>query len=121
MKISNSKIYQIADNFLKNFENTDIYIPAKINFFLQKNMQIITIAAQDIESTRAQIGKQYGEIQEDGSFKILEDKIEIAYKELEELFAIEQELDIKMLSIEDFGDIKFTPAQMQTIMFMIED
>jgi hypothetical protein len=42
-------------------------------------------------------------------------------KELNDLFSIEQELDIKTFHIDDLGSVEFTPAQMQTIMFMIED
>ena len=32
----------------------------------------------------------------------------------------EQELNIQTVDIEAFGDVEFTPAQMQTLMFMIE-
>lgn len=122
MKFNNNEIYQIANNVLSNLDNLNIYIPAKANFFIQKNISILAAAAQEIEKSRLEIAKHYGVLDEAGQqYKIPEDKLEEASKELEDLFSIEQELDIKTFSIEDLGSAEFTPAQMQAIMFMIED
>ena len=122
MKFNNNEIYQIANVLAKTFDNLDIYIPAKANFFIQKNISILAAAAQEIEKSRLEIAKHYGVLDEEKQqYKIPEDKIEEASKELEDLFSIEQELDIKTFSIEALGNAEFTPAQMQAIMFMIED
>ena len=122
MKFNNSEIYQIANVLAKTFDNLDIYIPAKANFFIQKNIAIFAAAAQEIEKSRLEIAKHYGELDEENrQYKIPEDKIEEASKELEDLFSIEQDLNIKTFTIEALGDAEFTSAQMQAIMFMIED
>ena len=122
MKINNNKIYALANTIIGELGNLDIYIPAKANFFLQKNLQTLAAAAQEIEKSRLEIAKHYGVLDEEGQqYKIPEDKIEEASKELEDLFSIEQELDIKTFSIEALGNAEFTPAQMQAMMFMIED
>ena len=122
MKLNNQQIYQIANNTISNLDNLNIYIPAKANFFLQKNLQTLTTAAQEIEKSRLEIAKHYGVLDEEGQqYKIPDDKFEEASKELEDLFSIEQELDIKTFSIEALGNAEFTPAQMQAMMFMIED
>lgn len=122
MKFNNSEIYQIANNVLSNLDNLDIYIPAKANFFIQKNISVLAAAAQEIEKSRLEIAKHYGVLDKEGQqYKIPEDKLEEASKELEDLFSIEQELDIKTFSIEALGNAEFTPAQMQAMMFMIED
>ena len=122
MKFNNQQIYQIANNVLSNLDNLNIYIPAKANFFIQKNNSTLAAAAQEIEKSRLEIAKHYGILDEEGQqYKIPEDKIEEASKELEDLFSIEQELDIKTFSIEALGNAEFTPAQMQAMMFMIED
>ena len=122
MKFNNSEIYQIANVLAKTFDNLDIYIPAKANFFIQKNIAIFAAAAQEIEKSRLEIAKHYGELDEENQqYKIPEDKIEEASKELEDLFSIEQDLNIKSFPIEALGDTEFTSAQMQAIMFMIED
>ena len=122
MKFNNQTIYQIANNVLSNLDNLNIYIPAKANFFIQKNISTLAAAAQEIEKSRLEIAKHYGVLDEEKQqYKILEDKLEEASKELEDLFSIEQELDIKTFSIEALGNAEFTPAQMQAMMFMIED
>ena len=122
MKFNNQQIYQIANNVLSNLDNLNIYIPAKANFFIQKNISILAAAAQEIEKSRLEIAKHYGVLDKEGQqYKIPEDKLEEASKELEDLFSIEQELDIKTFSIEALGNAEFTPAQMQAMMFMIED
>jgi hypothetical protein len=122
MKLNNQQIYNIANNMFNTLGNLDLYIPAKANFFLQKNMQTLAAAAQEIEKSRLEIAKHYGELDEEAQqYKIPEDKIADASKELEDLFSIEQDLDIKTFTIESLGSAEFTPAQMQAMMFMIED
>ena len=122
MKFNNNQIYQIANNVLSNLDKLNIYIPAKANFFLQKNLQTLAAAAQEIEKSRIEIAKYYGVLDEEGQqYKIPEDKLEEASKELNDLFSIEQDLDIKTFSIEALGNAEFTPVQMQAMMFMIED
>lgn len=122
MKFQNNQIYQIASDLTNNLNNLNIYIPAKANFFIQKNISAFTVAAQDIEKARLEIAKHYGILDEENQqYTIPEDKIKEAQQELEDLFSIEQELDIKTFKIEDLGNTEFTPAQMQAIMFMIED
>lgn len=122
MKFNNQQIYQIANNVISNLDNLNIYIPAKANFFIQKNISTLAAAAQDIEKSRLEIAKHYGVLDEENQqYKIPEDKLEEASKELEDLFSIEQELDIKTFSIEALGNAEFTPVQMQAMMFMIED
>lgn len=122
MKFNNQTIYQIANNLMSNLDNLNIYIPAKANFFLQKNIQTLAAAAQEIEKSRLEIAKHYGVLDEEGQqYKIPEDKLEEASKELADLFNIEQDLDIKTFSIEALGNAEFTPAQMNAMIFMIED
>ena len=122
MKFNNQQIYQIANNLISNLDNLNIYIPAKANFFLQKNLQTLAAAAHEIEKSRLEIAQHYGVLDEENQqYKIPVDKVQEANKELEDLFSIEQELDIKTFSIEALGNAEFTPAQMNAMMFMIED
>ena len=122
MKFKNNQIYQIANNTISNLDNLNVYIPAKANFFIQKNISTLAASAQEIEKSRLEIAKHYGVLDEEGQqYKIPEDKLEEASKELNDLFSIEKELDIKTFSIESLGNAEFTPAQMQAMMFMIED
>ena len=122
LTFTNGEIYQMTLALSQSFDNLDIRIPAKANFYIQKNTGIIAAAAQEIEKSRMEVIQHYGELNEDGmSYNIAEDKRAAANKELEELFSITQELEIYQFSIVALGDLEFTQSQMQAIMFMIED
>ena len=122
LTFTNGEIYQMAYMLNQSFDNIDIRIPAKANFYIQKNAGVIAAAAQEIEALRHEVFQHYGEPNEDGSsYHIAEDKRDAANKELEELFYITQELEIYQFSIDALGDLEFTQSQMQAIMFMIKD
>lgn len=120
--LTNYEIYNTAMAYKEFFQNFNSYIPVKVNFYLQKNMNKLAAAAEEIEKARLEIAKHYGVIAEDGSsYSVPEELIPQANQELNNLFSIEQELDIKKVSLEDFGNVEFTPQQMQVIMFMIDE
>ena len=120
MQLTNQTIYTYAEALASVMGNNEIYIPAKANFFIQKNISLIAAAAQEIEKSRLEIAQHYGE-ETEGGYTIPNDKIPAAAKEIEDLFAIEQEIEIRTFKIEDLGDTQFTNTQMKAIMFMIED
>lgn len=122
MKFNNIEIYNIASNIAKYLQDLNEYIPAKTNFFLQKNINTITEAAKEIEEAKLKIAEHYGELnKENNEYNIPVENKEKALVELEDLFNIEQEIDIKTISLTDLEGVKLTPMQMQTIMFMISE
>ena len=122
MKLTNYTIYNTVNLYNEAFHGFSQYIPVKVNFYLQKNMNKLAAAAQEIEQSRLEVAKQYGTVSADGStFLIPEELIPQANQELSNLLALEQEIDITKVSIEDFGSVEFTPNQMQAIMFMIDE
>ena len=122
MLMKNYEIYESAKALLDAFTDTTQYLPIKINFFIQKNKNILINLAQDIEMIRMNIIQTYGMPSEDNDnqFIISPENIEIASKELDDLFNIEQEVDIYKINIENFPeDISLTTGQMEALMFMI--
>ena len=122
MVMKNFEIYESAKAINEAFADTTQYLPVKVNFFIHKNKSILTILAQDIETARMGIIKNYGEPTEDGnSYSIPKEKIEAASNELNDLFNIEQEVDIKKINIDNFpDDISLTTGQMEALMFMVD-
>lgn len=120
MKMNNGLIYQYALNLNEALNDNDLQMPVAVIFSIEKNKQTLMTAAQDVEKYRMDIIKKYGE-EVDGNYNVPQDKIEIANKELQDLFSIEQEINIYKFNIEDLGDIKLTSNQMNAILFMIED
>ena len=123
MKLTNETIYSYGASLMTIFdENFNIYIPAKANFFIQKNRNIVIEAAKEIDSARMKIIQHYGElIPETQEYHVNPENTEQVVAELQELFAIEQDLNIKTFKIEDLGKVEFTPSQMSAIMFMIDE
>lgn len=120
MKMNNGLIYQYALTLSEALNDNDLQMPVAVLFSIEKNKQTLMTVAQDVEKYRMDIIKKYGE-EVNGNYNVPQDKIEIANKELQDLFSIEQEVNIYKFNIEDLGDIKLTSNQMNAILFMIED
>lgn len=120
MTFTNEQIYTTTLAYNQAFENMESYIPAKVNFYMQSNIKKLAATAKEIDAARMEIVKHYGE-ETEGGYVIPQEKLETAEKELTELFAIEQEIEIKKFNIDDLGDkVELTMPQMQAMMFMIE-
>lgn len=121
MKLTNYNIYNYAQKLNSAFTENKQYLPAKINFFIQKNASALAAAAEEIEKSRVSIVRHYGEANEEtGEIRVPDDKMSEASKELDDLFKIEQDIHISMINIDAFGDIELSIEQMNAIMFMVE-
>lgn len=122
MKLTNNEIYSYAIALNEAFADNTQRLPMKVNFYLQKNKKALVELGQDIEESRFDIIRNYGELTEDGTqYSIPRDKMEEAQKELEDLLALEQEVNIYMISADSLtDDISLTTGQMEAIMFMID-
>lgn len=121
--LTNEEIYLINKQLNEAFENSGQYLPAKVNFYIQKNKKKIAELAQEIEESRTQIVMNFGESSEEdeGKYFISNEKMGDFQKELNDLLSIEQEIEIKIISIEDIENLHFTFQQMESLMFMIEE
>lgn len=119
---TNMEIYSTAKKLMTNFQDNTQYLPIKINFFLQKNKKTILDLAQEIDDSRVEIINRYGTYNEESNgYNVPDENIPAANKEIEDLFDLEQEVNIAMINIESFpDDISLTTGQMEAIMFMIE-
>lgn len=122
MKLTNNQIYNYATELAAAFQDSEQKLPIRVNFYLQKNKETLLALAQDIEKARLDLLNNYGTLDnENNRFTLDPDKIEIASKELEELFNLEQEVNIYKVSIDNFGDdIVLTTGQMEALLFMID-
>lgn len=119
--MTNQQIYEYTQK-LSVFNNCNIKMPVRINFYLQKNIQLIQQAAEEIDRARLNIGAQFGAPNDNGTgYDIPTENIAEANKELNDLFALEQDLNIHMFKLSDFDGIELTYQQMSAIMFMVEE
>lgn len=121
MKLTNGTIYTTA-NGLAVLNINNIKMPVRIGFFLQKNIQIMLDAAQEIEMARTNLIQSMGEINEAGTHYIIPpEKTAMAQAELNDLMNLEQELAIHTFNLDDFEGIELTYEQLTAIHFMIEE
>lgn len=120
--MSYNEIYDIAVKLLNNFTDIDnVYLSAAAVFSIQKNKQNFLNIANEIESARLQLLNKYNINNKLGEIQIAPENIEKVNKELIELLSIEEEVKIYTFSIDELEDAKFTPLQMEAILFMIKD
>lgn len=122
MTLKNSEIYNYANAFAQEFGQKEVKLPLKVNFYLQKNMQELVTLAQDIEKQRVNIASEYGTLNEETQqYEIPAENISPASNKLQELFDLTQEVKIYKVKLDAFGDTEITNAQMQALLFMIDD
>ena len=122
MKLTNNEIYTYARILAEAFNDGEQKLPIKISFYLQKNKNTLLELAQGIEQSRIEIARNYGNLDEEkAQYIIPSEKMADASKELNDLFNLEQDVQIYTINIDNLNDdITITTAQMEAIMFMIE-
>ena len=122
IKISNGEIFTIAI-ILKDLCNDPSFVlPIKANFYLQKNKNLFLELAQEIEDSRNEIFAKFGTLNEDKTgYNFKEEVIAEANAELDDLLKLVQEIDLYMINLEDFKEIKLNSQQMSALMLMIEE
>jgi hypothetical protein len=124
MKIlmSNKNINDATMALLINFnDQKDLVLPIPLNFAIQKNLMELARQNEIIEKMRNDIGNKYGQLQNDNSYFIPEDKREEVSKELQQLLSLEQPVDIRKVHLKDLDGLQLTSQQMQALLFMIEE
>jgi hypothetical protein len=123
MRLNNKQIYDYFLKLSNSFNDNQKYIPAKVNFYIQKNKESFAKIAEIIDTTRQNIAQQYGSpsLDNPGFYNIKLENIETAQKELDDLMLIEHDIPILRLKFQDIENLEFTFNQMESILFMIDD
>lgn len=122
--MSNLDIYNTANSLAEYVrDNKDVVLPVKVNFFLQKNMNELIKMAQEIEESRVEIIKKYGTPDENNpeQYFVPDENQAEATKELEDLFALEQEVPVNMLKLDWFDNVNLSGQQVASLAYMIDD
>jgi hypothetical protein len=119
--LTNLEIYTTAQALMENI-TTDINLPVKVGFYIQKNMKKMTELAQEIEKSRMEIFDKYGEKDEENNqYKFDKSVQEQVQKELNDLFDLTQDVKTNMLKLDWFDDIDLNANQIAAISYMIAD
>lgn len=120
--MKNLEIYNLANALLENFQDNNMTLPVKVNFYFQKNMSTIVEMAQDIDKSRIAIFDKYGNRDEENNQYTFDPSVtDQVNQELQDLFELEQEVKINLLKLDWFDKVELTSQQVAAITFMIED
>ena len=119
--LTNLEIYTTAQALMENI-TTDMNLPVKVGFYIQKNMKKMTELAQEIEKSRMEIFDKYGEKDEENNQSKFDKSVqEQVQKELNDLFDLTQDVKTNMLELDWFDDIDLNANQIAAISYMIAD
>lgn len=119
--LTNLEIYTTAQALMENI-TTDMNLPVKVGFYIQKNMKKMTELAQEIEKSRMEIFDKYGEKDEENNqYKFDKSVQEQVQKELNDLFDLTQDVKTNILELDWFDDIDLNANQIAAISYMIAD
>lgn len=123
MKMYNHEIYNRAIALLNAFgEDSTQKFPIKLSYSIKKNTKALQSIAEGIEKSRLELIDKYSVVNENDEKVIPADKVDEANAEFTELMNIEEEVAIHTIKIGSLSDsVELTDAQMEAIMFMIED
>ena len=122
INLRNGEIFSVAILLKELCEDSNLVLPIKANFYLHKNKNVFVELAQEIENARNEIFNKFGTLKEDGSgYTFEESVVEKANAELEELLLLTQEVNLYIINIDDFKDIKLNSQQMNVLMLMVDE
>lgn len=124
IKLTNSRIYEIASNLIKQFDvqqQNNLYLPTKISFYLCKNINLFTELATEIEEQQQKIITHFGIVGEGGQVSFPGDSGARANQEYAELMNLEQEVSIYQVPLQALETLNLSMAQIDALMFMIKE
>lgn len=119
--MKNRDIYSKAIALKDAFSSSDCKLPVKINFYIHKNLNILVNEAESIDAMRLEIGKKYG-TQDENGYLIDNSQLDAAQKELNDLMDIDIDIKLHKIKLSEIPeDLELTSAQMEALMFLIDD
>lgn len=121
--MTNREYYNLYHNLDAVYENiSKVYFPARANFYIQSNFKALQSFIQALISERNRIISHYGSLNEEGVFQIKDpETLAEANKELDDLLALEANLEIKEIPISWLENVELTLEQMNVLSFMIKE
>lgn len=120
--MTNGEVYTITEKLNGLFEGCDQRFPAKVNFYITRNVNAFFKYSQSLDQERYRIIQAYGTVDgKTGKVTMSEENREKANRELQELYDLESEIEFKKIPLSWLDGLDFTHKQMQGILFMIEE
>lgn len=123
MEYTNEQLYTILSNLNQEIlSHEELMFPVKVNFYIQKNKNILIPLVQEIEDVRLKILSNYGEINEETQqYQLHPETMDQAIKEFNDLFAVKQMVNFCKIDLAELSSMALTMPQMDALIFMIKE
>lgn len=127
MKLSNERI---LNDSAKLVQLTQKELPIKASYAIAKNMAKLDGELKTYNSEREKLIEKYSEKDENGKpiitgegnqVQLQKDLVAEWSKDIKDLLAIENEVDIHQFNINDLNGLSMTPAELMLIDYMIQE
>ena len=119
MQLKNKQIVD-AQPALGKMLNTAL--PAKQSYHIKKTLESIKKQAVFLEEQRSELVKKYG-VEKDGNYSISDGDIEARkkfFEEYKELLKLEEEIDVRQLTLDELDRVELTANELESIEFMLK-
>lgn len=123
MKITNLQMVASVPAFN---ELNKLKLPVKTSYWIAKASRLIEESMKDYREALTKLQQKHAELDDDGKVKTKEDVVifkspEAFQEEYAELLSLEVELNLKKISLDDFGDVHVEPSFLYHLDWFLED
>lgn len=118
--MTNAEIIDLHDG-LKELHNSKIPLNIKTSFLLAKNNKIIVELVNLITEKQFELYKKYGTPNDEGNIVVPNEKIPLLQQDLNELMAIDNDINITKFTLDDLGDAKIEFGIIEKLLPLIEE
>lgn len=114
MKLSNRVVFNSVEalNKLNNLE-----LPVKVAYAVKKNVDALNVQIKFISERRNELIEKHGK---DGKIEITNKEAVLAFnKDFNDVLDIEEDIEVKAISIDELGDAKLSSADLDALSFML--
>lgn len=119
MQLKNKQIVDAQPALGKMLNTT---LPVKQSYHIKKTLESIKKQSVFLEEQRTDLIKKYG-IEKDGNYAIPEDDLSARKKyfdEYKELLELEEEIDVRRLTLDELDRVELTANELESIEFMLK-
>ena len=119
MQLKNKQIVDAQPALGKMLNTT---LPVKQSYHIKKTLESIKKQSVFLEEQRTDLIKKYG-VEKDGNYAIPEDDLSARKKyfdEYKELLELEEEIDVRLLTLDELDRVELTANELESIEFMLK-
>lgn len=118
--MTNKEIFNLYEGLYELSQDKDLKFGVKISYIFAKNKNILEPFYNAIIDTRQKLLNKYGEVQENGDWRITKEKMDIFMSEWDSFMKIDNFVAIDKINIKELEGEKIDIQLMEKLLSIIE-